>query len=609
MPPTNVVVDGSNIATEGRSTPSLEQLDQAVRQYLEEHPGANVTVVVDASFGHRIEPSERAAFEQAVAHGELVSPPAGAIGRGDAFLLRIAERIGARVLSNDSFREFHAEHPWLFDEDRLVGGTPVPGVGWIFTPRRPVRGPLTPAAAGPGRRSSKNAADHGSDGEDDESDAVRAGAGASAVAKSSSAEGTKPKGGRSRGSRRGKASDRKVQDAIAEATEEALTSGKQKQQKGKPKPKSEAAPEAVNDPLPFITFASEHPVGSEVQGTVVSFTSHGAMAQVEDMLCYVPLAGLGDPPPRRARDVLHQGETRTFELVALDPARRGAQLALPEVVAVHGEIAEGAEEAASEVRRRRKRRGATTSPAEPEHATPGKAEPAGVARAGTKQAAAREKLAGSTKASSKRPARTERGTQATRVRGAKSAEPAKKTQPVKKTQGARIQTAKKTQPAKKAQAAKKTAPAKKAAAKKAPTKKAVATKDPARRKVSEASKTAPAAKVRPAKKAVSSRATDETTDPPNAAQVRKSPANGQASAPRRAGASRKAGSGGSKAAPTPKKTSTSRSKAASKTASTKAAPTKTAATKTAAKKAGPAKASASIKRAKTAKGPGKPAKK
>ena len=54
MPPSNVVVDGSNIATEGRNTPSLDQLDQAVRQYLDEHPGANVTVVVDASFGGRL---------------------------------------------------------------------------------------------------------------------------------------------------------------------------------------------------------------------------------------------------------------------------------------------------------------------------------------------------------------------------------------------------------------------------------------------------------------------------------------------------------------------------------------------------------------------------
>src|ERR1700686_2099596 len=140
MAPSYAVVDGSNIATEGRSVPSLAQLDDAVRQFQAEFPGPEVIVVVDATFGHRIDPSERKAFDDAVAHAELVSPPAGAVGRGDAFLLRVAERVGAQVLSNDSFQEFHAEHPWLFDEGRLIGGKPVPGVGWIFTPRSPVRG-------------------------------------------------------------------------------------------------------------------------------------------------------------------------------------------------------------------------------------------------------------------------------------------------------------------------------------------------------------------------------------------------------------------------------------------------------------------------------------
>jgi hypothetical protein len=79
-------------------------------------------------------------------NGEVVSPPAGAIGRGDAFVLRIAERTGAVVLSNDSFQEFHGQHPWLFDDGRLIGGKPVPGVGWIFTPRLPIRGPKSRAA-------------------------------------------------------------------------------------------------------------------------------------------------------------------------------------------------------------------------------------------------------------------------------------------------------------------------------------------------------------------------------------------------------------------------------------------------------------------------------
>src|SRR3984957_1744948 len=140
MPIRHVVVDGSNIATEGRSLPSLTQLDQAVREFLGENPDDVVTVVVDASFGHRIDPSELPTFEEAETAGEVVSPPAGAIGRGDAFLLRIAEKTGATVLSNDSFQEFHGEHVWLFDPGRLIGGKPVPGVGWIFTPRLPVRG-------------------------------------------------------------------------------------------------------------------------------------------------------------------------------------------------------------------------------------------------------------------------------------------------------------------------------------------------------------------------------------------------------------------------------------------------------------------------------------
>ena len=91
----HVVVDGSNIATEGRSLPSLQQLDEAVRAYIEVEPDALITVVVDATFGHRIDPKEVAAFDAAVAANELVAPPAGAVGRGDAFVLSIADKVGA----------------------------------------------------------------------------------------------------------------------------------------------------------------------------------------------------------------------------------------------------------------------------------------------------------------------------------------------------------------------------------------------------------------------------------------------------------------------------------------------------------------------------------
>ena len=147
-----VVVDGSNIATEGRSTPSLRQLDEAVRAYRDEFPDAVITVVVDATFGHRIDKKETAEFDEAVANNELVAPPAGAIGRGDAFVLSIANKVGARVMSNDSFQEFHGEYPWLFDEGRLVGGKPVPHIGWVFVERLPVKGPASRKAQRAARR-------------------------------------------------------------------------------------------------------------------------------------------------------------------------------------------------------------------------------------------------------------------------------------------------------------------------------------------------------------------------------------------------------------------------------------------------------------------------
>ena len=151
-----VVVDGSNIATEGRTLPSLEQLDEAVRAFLREFPDTEVTVVVDATFGHRIAESERPTYEAAVLAGELVSPPAGAIGRGDAFVLSIASRADATVFSNDSFQEFHGQYTWLFDEGRLIGGKPIPGVGWVFVLRSPVRGVAS-------RRSTQRATTRGED--------------------------------------------------------------------------------------------------------------------------------------------------------------------------------------------------------------------------------------------------------------------------------------------------------------------------------------------------------------------------------------------------------------------------------------------------------------
>ncbi|MGH9282270.1 MAG: NYN domain-containing protein, partial [Acidimicrobiales bacterium] len=322
MPARHVVVDGSNIATEGRSLPSLAQLDQAVREYRREFADDVITVVVDATFGHRIDSSERPAFDEAVANNEIVSPPAGAIGRGDAFLLRVAEKVGATVLSNDSFQEFHGEHEWLFNDGRLIGGKPVPGVGWIFTPRTPVRGPKSRDSMREARRAKRSGKEQ------------------------QEAE--------------------KVEKAIAVATEEAVEPDSEKVQRRRRRRGGSPPSEPVNEPLPFIEFVAAHPLGATVEAEVESFSSHGAFVMVDEVRCYIPLSGMGDPPPRAAKEVMRRGERRTFTLQALDPPRRGIELALPEFAHVAGaptaetveeEIKEGAAAASRSGRRRRGGRG------------------------------------------------------------------------------------------------------------------------------------------------------------------------------------------------------------------------------------------------------------
>jgi hypothetical protein len=306
-----VVVDGSNIATEGRSMPSLAQLNDAVLSFREEFPDVNVTVVVDATFGHRIAKTEVAEFDAAVAHNELVAPPAGAVGRGDAFVLSIANKSGARILSNDSFQEFHGTYPWLFDEGRLVGGKPVPHVGWVFVNRVPVKGPVsrkatrvTAADKTPSRRS------------------------ASKLASQPMPVPTGPPPGPARSSRSKAKPDAKAEAQAADAVASPVVT-KSASTRGSP----------VNELLPFLDFIQHHPVGSSVSGVVESYSSHGAYVTIGDVRGYVPLRLMGDPPPRSAREVMKQGEAVTLVVDSFAPSRRNVDLGLPGRVAPTADVA------------------------------------------------------------------------------------------------------------------------------------------------------------------------------------------------------------------------------------------------------------------------------
>jgi S1 RNA binding domain/Zc3h12a-like Ribonuclease NYN domain len=324
--PRHVVVDGSNLATEGRSLPSLKQLNEAVLAFMEEHPDDVITVVVDATFGHRIDPREVAEFDAAIENNELVAPPAGAIGRGDAFVLTIANKVQATILSNDSYQEFHGgDYDWLFDEGRLIGGKPVPNVGWVFVPRVPVRGPVSRRAVKDARKTSKAPARPSSR-------VGRTGGRASKEASLPMPVPTAPPPaakGRS-GSRSAAAA------AVAPDTgDETAAAPEPARAPRRPKPAEQtdaptaARPHMVNDLLPFLGFVERHPVGSSVTAIVESYSSHGAYVTLGEARGYVPLRLMAEPVPRSAREVMKVGEEVELVVVSFNATRRSIDLCVP----------------------------------------------------------------------------------------------------------------------------------------------------------------------------------------------------------------------------------------------------------------------------------------
>ena len=89
-----------------------------------------------------------------------------------------------------------------------------------------------------------------------------------------------------------------------------------------------ASRESVNGLLPFLDFVEHHPIGTGCTVVVESYASHGAYARSGDVLVYVPLRLMGDPPPRSARSALKIGEAVAVVIVGYVPERRSIDAAL-----------------------------------------------------------------------------------------------------------------------------------------------------------------------------------------------------------------------------------------------------------------------------------------
>ena len=285
--PKHVVVDGSNLATEGRTSPSLKQLHEAVLSFMNEYPDTKVTVVVDATFGHRIDKREVAEFNDAIDNNELVSPPAGAVGRGDGFVLTIAKKIGATVVSNDSYQEFHQDHPWLFDGGRLMGGKPVPLVGWVFIDRLPVRPSATKSV------------------------------------KKASREANRPMPIPRTPPPNIKLAAKTKAATTSSAASAASTSTAMQAPSARTKPTT-----AVNELAPFLEFVEKYKLGSKVKGVVESYSAHGVYVRIGDVLGYLPLRLMANPAPRSAREFVKIGQQVSLVVSSFTASRRSIDVGI-----------------------------------------------------------------------------------------------------------------------------------------------------------------------------------------------------------------------------------------------------------------------------------------
>ena len=105
-----VVIDGANVAYEERSgggKPKLSNLLK-VRRELEER-GQEAVIIVDASLKYDIDDQEQ--LETLIQSQQVRQVPAGT--DADFFILEIADQCGARIVTNDQYRNYKDRYPWI----------------------------------------------------------------------------------------------------------------------------------------------------------------------------------------------------------------------------------------------------------------------------------------------------------------------------------------------------------------------------------------------------------------------------------------------------------------------------------------------------------------
>lgn len=130
-PPAWIVVDGSNVMHWNDGKPSLDTLrwvleDLSQRGFV---PG----VIFDANAGYKIKDryldDDILAKELGLPEAQVLVVPKGT--PADQYILEIARKLGARVVTNDRFRDWADQFPEVHRPDFLVRGGARPGHVWL----------------------------------------------------------------------------------------------------------------------------------------------------------------------------------------------------------------------------------------------------------------------------------------------------------------------------------------------------------------------------------------------------------------------------------------------------------------------------------------------
>lgn len=117
-----IVVDGSNVMYWKDNTPQIDTLREVIRHI--ESLGYTAEVVFDANAGYKISGK----YQHDYSLGKLVGLPADRVlvvpkgSPADPFLLEAARDLGARIVTNDRFRDWADHHPEIHKEGHLIKG-------------------------------------------------------------------------------------------------------------------------------------------------------------------------------------------------------------------------------------------------------------------------------------------------------------------------------------------------------------------------------------------------------------------------------------------------------------------------------------------------------